>query len=240
MIITLLTGTTSKIEQKIFEQTGITLKAVRNCRARKLSLKIDSKTKIPTLSLPTFCTAKSAVSFIVEHQEWIKNKLNKIPDAKEFENSEQISIFGKQLTIKHSPDSRSGVFIKNDELIVSGNLIHLHRRVIDFIKKEAGKQFSEISRQKAKLINCKINKVFIKDTKSRWGSCSSLSNINYNWRIALAPYFVIEYLVCHEVSHLAHQDHSADFWQCVKNLYPDYKKGQDWLKNNSKTLYKYK
>ncbi|MCQ2740852.1 MAG: M48 family metallopeptidase, partial [Alphaproteobacteria bacterium] len=75
--------------------------------------------------------------------------------------------------------------------------------------------------------------------KSRWGSCSTLGNINYNWRTCMAPLYVIEYLVSHEVSHLLHPDHSASFWQTVEATCPNYKEGRRWLKIKGKDLYKY-
>ena len=91
----------------------------------------------------------------------------------------------------------------------------------------------------AEKIGCQVKNVAIKDTKSRWGSCSTLDNINYNWRIALAPEFVISYLIAHEVSHLRHQDHSKEFWQCVKSLFPRCGEGRLWLKQHGKDLYLY-
>jgi len=71
-----------------------------------------------------------------------------------------------------------------------------------------------------------VNRVTIKDTKSRWGSCSSLNNINYNWRIALAPMNAIDYLIAHETAHLRHRDHSKAFWNCVKTLCPFAESGR--------------
>ena len=78
------------------------------------------------------------------------------------------------------------------------------------------------------------------EPESRWGSCSSRNNINYNWRVSLAPNFVINYLIAHEVAHLLHQDHSPAFWDTVKQLCPRYKQGRDWLKENGRTLYSYR
>ena len=105
--------------------------------------------------------------------------------------------------------------------------------------KAAEQEFYKLSAALAAKIDCKINGICIKDTKSRWGSCSTLNNINYNWRIALAPKYVIDYLMAHEVSHLKHQNHSPAFWQCVANLYPDWKKGHTWLQKNGRILYTY-
>jgi predicted metal-dependent hydrolase len=81
--------------------------------------------------------------------------------------------------------------------------------------------------------------VVIKDTRSRWGSCSSNNNINYSWRISLAPIEVIRYLVAHEVSHLKYQDHSPEFWQCVKSLERRTTHSKNWLRDNGRELYSY-
>ena len=112
----------------------------------------------------------------------------------------------------------------------------MSRRVKDFIKKQDQKVLWEMSEAKAALIEKKVNRVVIKDTKSRWGSCSSLGNINYSWRIMLAPDFVIDYLVAHETAHLKHPDHSPAFWQCVDVLAKNAADGRKWLKENGSKL----
>ena len=156
-----------------------------------------------------------------------------------FEENEKIYVAGQELIIKHCDKICGGAMVENDILWVSGNKEFLSRRVRDFIKEQAQKYLYELSLQKAEKLGCKINRVVIKDTKSRWGSCSSLNNINYSWRIMLAPLKVIDYLVAHEVSHLEHQDHSAQFWKCVEELTEDCEFGKNWLKKNGRYLNQY-
>jgi len=115
----------------------------------------------------------------------------------------------------------------------------LHRRVKDYIKAQAKTEFYRRSKILADRLGCPLNDVTIKDTKSRWGSCSSMHNINYSWRIALAPETVIDYLIAHEVAHLRHQDHSRAFWRCVRELYPEAEAGKVWLRLHSRELYRY-
>ena len=110
----------------------------------------------------------------------------------------------------------------------------------DFIKKLALEEFTKRSVIVADKIGKSVHNVCIKDTKSRWASCSTLNNINYSWRLALAPEFVIRYIVAHEVSHLKHQDHSAYFWALVEFLEEDADKGKEWLTENGHLLYMYK
>ena len=77
-----------------------------------------------------------------------------------------------------------------------------------------------------------INKVFIKGQKTRWGSCSSAGNLNFNWRLAMAPTEVIEYVVIHELCHRIEMNHSKEFWRLVQEKCPDFKKHKAWLKRN--------
>lgn len=82
-----------------------------------------------------------------------------------------------------------------------------------------------------------FNRITIKDQRSRWGSCSSLHNLNYNWRIIMAPEPVIDYLVIHEAAHLVHLNHSADFWKLVALHDPEFRQHKRWLRDNGLRLF---
>lgn len=235
MKITLLTGKTYNIEQKF----AFPLKIIKSARARKLTLRIDTKERMAVLTLPRYCAQKKAVEFVTHHQEWIKSSLAQIPAAKSFQNGDKISLFGQEVTISHEPSRRLGAKLENTKLIVSGEKEFINRRVKDYIKKKAAEEFGKRARRYAKKLGVKIHGITIKDTKSRWGSCSTLNNLNFSWRVALAPNYVIDYLMAHEVSHLVHHDHSPNFWQTVKSLNADYEKGEKWLKDHGKELYSY-
>lgn len=236
MKITLLTGKTYNLENAF----NFPIKVVSSFKNRRLSLRICSKKREVILSLPPFCSQKRAFQFVDSHLEWIEQNLSKIPVAKEFEDHETFALFGREIRICHQPDSLSAPRLEGSTLFVGGDKCFLHRRIKDFIKQEAQKEFSERTKSLAEKINCSVKNITIKDTKSRWGSCSTLCNINYNWRIALAPEYVIDYLMAHEVSHLKHPDHSREFWRCVKTLYPGSSMGRAWLKRNGNLLYRYK
>lgn len=235
MKITLLTGRTFDISAEI----GMDIKVVQSNSLRKLILRIDSKERIPVLSIPKFCSQRRAVKFVNENMDWIMRSLAKLPEIKKFTDGEAFSLFGQEVIVTHRPQEKGGVWLEGNLLCVSGEKEFLHRRIKDYIRRRAADEFYMKSKALAEKIGCKLNGVVIKDTKSRWGSCSSLNNINYSWRIALAPDFVIDYLMAHEVSHLKHQDHSEDFWKCVSSLCPEWSRGNSWLRRNGKALYAY-
>lgn len=235
MKITLFTGKTFNIQEAL----GFDIKVIKSPRARRMTLRIDSKERIPVLTIPERCAAKRAVEFVELHKEWIDRSLARIPESKQFADGTEILLFGQPVIIKHEPKGRRGVILENGVLHVSGGAEFLHRRVKDFIKTQSKSEFYRRSKTLADKLGCDLNDVTIKDTKSRWGSCSSMHNINYSWRIALAPENVIDYLIAHEVSHLKHQDHSRAFWRCVRELYPETESGKVWLRLHSKELYLY-
>lgn len=86
------------------------------------------------------------------------------------------------------------------------------------------------------VLNLDFKRVFIRDQKTRWGSCSQRKNLNFNWRLVMAPLQVIDYIVAHELLHLIQPDHSKKFWSLVERICPDYKDCRKWLKTNGHRL----
>lgn len=78
--------------------------------------------------------------------------------------------------------------------------------------------------------------ITIRDQKTRWGSCSSKGRLAFNWRLMLAPPVILDYVIVHELCHLAHMNHSREFWQCVGTIIPDYKEHRKWLKEHGQEL----
>lgn len=81
-----------------------------------------------------------------------------------------------------------------------------------------------------------VNRITIRSQKTRWGSCSSKGNLNFNWRLLMAPAEILDYVVVHELCHLLYLNHSRQFWQAVGNILPDYPKRRSWLKANGMLL----
>ena len=79
-------------------------------------------------------------------------------------------------------------------------------------------------------------RVYVMDQRTKWGNCSSRKNLSFNWRLILAPDFVLRYLVAHEVVHLVVPDHSAKFWLTVQSLCPDMEQAKQWLSRHHAEL----
>ena len=96
----------------------------------------------------------------------------------------------------------------------------------------AKKIFSERTAYFAKRMGVTYNRITIREQKTRWGSCSSVGNLNYNWKLVLMPPGVLDYVVVHELAHRREMNHSAAFWKVVATWMPDYKKYRKWLRDN--------
>ena len=79
----------------------------------------------------------------------------------------------------------------------------------------------------------------MRDTKSRWGSCSAAGSLSFSWRLIMAPEPVLDYVVAHEVAHLIEMNHSARFWKLVRTLVPDPAAQRAWLKRHRAELLSY-
>jgi predicted metal-dependent hydrolase len=91
----------------------------------------------------------------------------------------------------------------------------------------------------ADLLGRPFGKVSLRDTRSRWGSCTSEGNLMYSWRLILAPVDVLNYVAAHEVSHLAEMNHSQAFWSEVERLMPGYAAPRKWLKQHGAELHRF-
>lgn len=99
-----------------------------------------------------------------------------------------------------------------------------------WLRDQARRLIEDRLKEYSGIIGVEYNSIRIKDTKSRWGSCSSKGNLNFSWRIVMAPKEVMDYVIIHELCHLKHMNHSKEFWETVGQYMPDYEKHKDWLR----------
>lgn len=216
----------------------IQIDVVRKKGKHSLSLKINRKTGRPEVSIPYLCPLFMAKSFVESHLIWLKKNMQMTPQKQTFCDQMHLSVLGKEVSVMHT-QTRVPSHIEGDLLIVSGAPEHLHRRVKDFIKSQLDDYINIKAREVAQITGQSIQKITIKDTASRWGSCSSTHTLSFCWRLALAPQFVLDYVIIHEVAHLSHMDHSPAFWACVRQLGGQTVKAKKWLNENSAYLHSF-
>ncbi len=112
----------------------------------------------------------------------------------------------------------------------------LNQGALEKLKEDAREDYTARCDHWAKIMGLRYNRIHVKFQHSRWGSCSSLGNINLNALLMLAPESVRDYVIVHELAHLKHMNHSKAFWQEVENTLPAYKNEKTWLKENGPKL----
>jgi hypothetical protein len=115
----------------------------------------------------------------------------------------------------------------------------LERRVRVFLHKKCKIEIENYARKFCTALNIKHGKITLRDTSSRWGSCSANGNLSFSWRLIFAPRAVLEYVVAHEVAHIVQHNHSPAFWAVVAHICPQWQQQRDWLKKHGKTLHKF-
>jgi len=201
----------------------------RNRQARRIILRIDPKTDGVKLTLPWHASESEALGFLEAQNDWLRRRLDKLPDWVALEDGATISIIGVDHTIRHRPDARRGVWIEDDEIHVSGDAEHLARRLGDWLRKEAKSRLTMRAEEKAEILDVKIGRVTVRDTISRWGSCAHDGSLNFSWRMIMTPEFVFDFIVAHEVAHIIERNHGPNFHALVDTLTDKADQAEAWL-----------
>ena len=215
----------------------------RSTRSRRFTLRIRAASRDVLLTMPARASLGSAREFAERHSAWIGVRLARLPRPVAFEPMAKAPLRGVEHTIVHRPAQHGVAWIETGEhgplLCVSGERPHVARRVADFLRREALKDIEAAVFRHARAIGVQPKRVAVRDTVSRWGSCSSSGRLSFSWRLILAPPFVLDYLAAHEVAHMVHLNHSRKFWTVVGRMSPDVSRAEAWLKAHGASLHRY-
>jgi predicted metal-dependent hydrolase len=211
--------------------------------SRRYTLRVRAASRDVLLTMPSRGTLKQAREFAERHAAWIGVRLARLPQPVAFAPGEIAPLRGVAHRIVHRPQARGVVWVEagaDEPLIaVAGEAPHVGRRVADFLKREARRDLEAAVARHAAAIDAKPRRLALRDTASRWGSCSSTGGLNFSWRLILAPPYVLDYLAAHEVAHLKHMNHSPMFWALTRRLYPDADRAEAWLKAHGSSLHRF-
>jgi predicted metal-dependent hydrolase len=211
-----------------------------NPRARRLLLKVDASSRAVELVLPYGVPAEHGLRFLAAQRGWIAARLGALPAPVAFAEDALVPVLGvpHRICREHDP-AAPPVAIVDGEIRVRGDPAHIARRVRDHLARLAGQELSRRARGFAARIDKRVARITVRDTTSRWGSCSPAGNLSFSWRLVLAPEIVIDYVVAHEVAHLAEMNHGPRFWRVVAGLVPDHAGPRAWLKRHRSQLLSY-
>jgi len=209
-------------------------------RARRIALRVDAAERKVELVLPPGVPTSQGLRFLAAKRGWIAARLAALPQPVPFAEGVIVPVLGIPHRIRREDAAAAPpVAIRNGEIRVGGDPVHVERRVRDHLVAMARSEFARRARPLAARIGRKVTRVNVRDTKSRWGSCSGQGNLSFSWRLIFAPEWVIDYVVAHEVAHLAEMNHGPRFWRLVESLSSESTAARIWLKRHRSRLFSY-
>jgi predicted metal-dependent hydrolase len=208
----------------------------RSTRARKISLRIDPAQGGIVITLPMRASRRAGLSLLQTHEAWVAEKLAALPTALPFKPGAVVPVCGAPHVIFPTSSGRGGAWIEGGRIFVTGEPAFLARRVTDCLKRLARQRLTALTAEKARLAGLSPKTVRVKDTKTRWGSCAPDGTVAFCWRLILAPEFVQDYVVGHEVAHLKHMNHGKNFWALTEKLTAHRMAASAWLSVHGQAL----
>jgi predicted metal-dependent hydrolase len=207
----------------------------RSARARRLSLRISGTDGRVTLTLPLRARLGDGLAFLREREPWLRGHLSRAPVAILPAFGARIPFEGRAVLLC-SGEGR--IVLDGDRLHLPGGSQGLSGRLSAFLKATARDRIAAACDRHAGALGLPYRKLTLRDTRSRWGSCTSDGDLMFSWRLVLAPPPVLDYVAAHEVAHLARMDHSPEFWAVVEDLCPSHGGARDWLRREGAGLHR--
>ena len=177
------------------------------------------------------------MEFVREKESWLRQQQSHHVPSVKIEIGETLPILGQDRLICTGQGRR--VVMDEARIYVPGDAATAPRRLLGHLKQIARSELATASDIYAAKLGKPYARLSIRDTRSRWGSCSSEAGLMYSWRLIMAPPSVLNYVAAHEVAHLSEMNHSSDFWQLVQNLYGDFEDSRAWLRESGHELHRY-
>ena len=179
--------------------------------ARRMRLRFDEGSGTLKLTCPARTSRAKALAWALDQRDWIDAQVARASPPRPFVDGAVIPVAGRDVRIRWSATAPRTPALTGDELHCGGPETALSRRVETFLKKLALETMSSDVAEFAQKAGVTASSVSVGDAGSRWGSCSSNNRIRLSWRLILAPPEVRRYVVAHEVAHLVHLNHGAEF-----------------------------
>jgi len=215
----------------------------RRTAARRITLRVSSATGEAVITLPPRMAVSTAEKFVAGHAGWIAARLARVPERVAFEPGALIPVRGEPHRLvrrgERGGTARFGVNDGEASLSLACGEAHFSRRVREILTREARADILEAVERYTVRLGQRPTRITLRDTRSRWGSCTARGELNFSWRLILAPPLVLDYLVAHEMAHLREMNHSPRFWAVAHDLCGHVDHAEAWLKRNGTELHRF-
>lgn len=212
---------------------GMLITCRRSARARRMTLRVPRDGGPVVLTLPARVALSEGAAFAESKSGWLMEATRRRPGPSIVRHGAVMPVLGKARTL--TPAAVRTATITDDGLLLpasrpAGPVTQA------FLKHQAMADLRAACDRHADALGRPYRAIALRDTRSRWGSCTSDGRLMFSWRLAMAPPVVLDYVAAHEVAHLRHMDHSPRFWAAVAALMPDYARHREWLRRHGSDL----
>ena len=227
------------------EDIGAQLEVRRHPSARRLTLRVSRTRRAVIVTLPLQCNLDEAGTFLNRHIDWVRARLDSLPNHIPFENEAAMPLRGELHKIAFTGAPRTRIVSLDRDarnhpaILVPGPKDLAANRLTRWLFDQAKSDLEKSVATHAAVLSLKAKRIAIRDQTSRWGSCSTTGALSFSWRLVLAPSFVLDYVAAHEVAHLAEMNHGPRFWALVKKIRPEFEAAKQWLQVRGPDLHRY-
>ncbi len=218
---------------------GVDLIVRRSARARRILLQVGQVDGAVELVLPRGAQMGEALAFAEHKAAWVERRLATVLPPVPFIDGAEVPFQGAPLRIRRIDEPGAAARRTGGELLVPGREDTVPGRVRRWYRNEARREVDHRARDKAERLGRQCGRITVRDQRTRWGSCSRAGNLNFSWRLILAPETVLDYVVAHEVAHLAEMNHGARFWSHVGRLCAEPDAARAWLRSRGAALHRF-
>lgn len=208
-------------------------------RARRFTLRLVPGEAEAILSLPPGVPLGEARAFLETHAGWLARALADHPGPVPVVAGARLPVEGRIVEVVAEAARRGTPHLDTGRLVVPGSG-PVGPRIAAWLRERARAALAEATERHASVLGCRVGAITLRDTRSRWGSCSSRGRLGFSWRLAMAPPAVLDYVAAHEVAHLREMNHGRRFWTLVEALVPDYARHRGWLRREGSSLHRYR
>lgn len=200
-------------------------------------LRVSEDGKVRIIAPPDF-SEEDINSMLKKKNRWIDKNLKYFDGMSSIElKRNQLLLFGNRYDYFYDTTYSQKVTVDHQHKTINSKRDLLDPNVQEkWYRKVAKKHFTNRTKQLAEKLNFKYNKLFIRESRTKWGNCSKEKNISLNWKLIKAPEYVIDYLIIHELMHTVVMNHTHKFWTLMKSYYPNYKESIKWLEKYGNSL----
>ncbi|OUR73419.1 hypothetical protein A9Q78_03235 [Methylophaga sp. 41_12_T18] len=222
---------------------GFSVTIIKSTRRKTMALKVNRDGV--SVHMPSNAAISLAKNFVQQKTSWIQYKLKQQNSRqliiKHYVDGESLLFLGEQYNLRLNQSAVTNIHKDNTDIVITSrsatpSTASVKRNVVNWYKQQAELYIKERTQQLTTETGLKPRSITVKTYKARWGSCKITGDIQFNWKLLLAPPAIIDYVIVHELCHLVHHNHSAAFWQLVAYHFPDFKQARLWLKENGHQL----